>query len=115
VTVYRGQYGTESEILVSDLVVGDVISVQQGDIVPADCILIEEMNISVDESKYGNSRAVEKEPSALTMGDDDEPDNHKKNPDNCLLTGSMIMSGGGRAVVCAVGENTAISQLGQSN
>jgi Ca2+-transporting ATPase len=109
VTVYRGQYGTESEILVSDLVVGDVISVQQGDIVPADCILIEEMNISVDESKYGNSRAVEKEPSALTMEGDDEPDNHKKNPDNCLLTGSMIMSGGGRAVVCAVGQETAVS------
>jgi Ca2+-transporting ATPase len=109
VTVFRGQYGTESEILVSDLVVGDVISVQQGDIVPADCILIEEMNISVDESKYGNSRAVEKEPSALTMEGDDEPDNHKKNPDNCLLTGSMIMSGGGRAVVCAVGQETAVS------
>jgi hypothetical protein len=27
----------------------------------------------------------------------------------------MIMSGGGRAVVCAVGEDTAISALGQSN
>jgi hypothetical protein len=27
----------------------------------------------------------------------------------------MIMSVGGRAVVCAVGENTAISQLGESN
>jgi magnesium-transporting ATPase (P-type) len=67
------------------------------------------MNISVDESKYGNSRAVEKEPSALTMEGDDEPDNHKKNPDNCLLTGSMIMSGGGRAVVCAVGQETAVS------
>lgn len=49
VTVFRGQYGTESEILVKDLVVGDIISVQQGDIVPADCLLIEEMNISVDE------------------------------------------------------------------
>jgi len=123
VTVFRGQYGTESEIYVRDLVVGDIISVQQGDIVPADCILIEEMNISVDESKYGNSRAVEKEPSALSKGDENddpdaepgEPDNHKKNPDICLLTGSMIMSGGGTAVVCAVGANTSLGRLGQSN
>ena len=114
VTVFRGQYGTESEILVKDLVVGDIISVQQGDIVPADCILIEEMNISVDESKYGNSRSGEKEPSAV-INDEDEPDNHKKNPDNCLLTGSMIMSGGGTAVVCAVGENTSVGKLGASN
>ena len=73
------------------------------------------MNISVDESKYGNSRSVEKEPSAVNQEGDEEPDNHKKNPDICLLTGSMIMSGGGRAVVCAVGENTAIGKLGQSN
>jgi magnesium-transporting ATPase (P-type) len=28
VTVFRGQYGTESEILVRELVVGDIISVQ---------------------------------------------------------------------------------------
>jgi hypothetical protein len=28
--------------------------------------LIEEMNIAVDESKYGNSRSCEKEPSALS-------------------------------------------------
>ena len=69
------------------------------------------MNISVDESKYGNSRAVEKEPSALRH-DDEEPDNHKENPDNCLLTGSMIMSGGGKALVLAVGENTSIGRLG---
>lgn len=103
VTVFRGQYGTESEVLISELVVGDIISVQQGDIVPADCLLIEEMNIAVDESKYHNSRSVEKEPSALSPEGDEEPDNHKKNPDNCLLTGTMIMSGGGRAVVCAVG------------
>lgn len=102
-TVFRGQYGTESEVKVSELVVGDVISVQQGDIVPADCLLIEEMNISVDESKYGKSRSVEKEPSAVSAEGEDEPDNHKKNPDICLLTGTMVMSGGGRAVVCAVG------------
>jgi Ca2+-transporting ATPase len=112
VTVFRGQYGTESEILVRELVVGDVITVEQGDIVPADCILIEEMNIVVDESKYGKPRNVAKEPSALHQGEDvdpNNPDNHRENPDICLLTGTMIMSGGGKAVVCAVGENTAIS------
>lgn len=116
VTVFRGQYGTESEIYVSELVVGDIISVQQGDIVPADCLLFEEMNIAVDESRYGNSRAVEKEPSDFhPEEDEDDIDNHKDNPDIVLLTGSMIMSGGGKAVVCAVGTNTALGRLGESN
>jgi len=52
VKVYRGQFGTVSVISVRDLVVGDLIDVQQGDRVPADCILIDETNITIDESVY---------------------------------------------------------------
>lgn len=37
-------------------------------------------------------------------------DNHKKNPDPFLFTGSMIMTGTGKAVVCAVGKNTRVSR-----
>jgi magnesium-transporting ATPase (P-type) len=115
VTVFRGQHGTEQEILVSDLVVGDVIDVFQGDIVPADCILIEEMNIKVDESIYGTIADVEKEPSAHwienNQGQDVTRDNHEDlSVDNLLLTGSLVMSGGGKAVVCCVGENTFLSR-----
>ena len=76
------------------------------------------MNITVDESKnYGNSKCVEKEPSALNENEYDnegEPDNHKDNPDNCLLIGSMVMSGGGKAIVCAVGVNTSLGRMGIS-
>jgi len=117
VTVFRGQYGTEGEVLVKNLVVGDIISVQQGDIVPADCLLIKEMNIAVDETKYGNSKSVEKEPSEvyLSYHEKEEKDNHKENPDINLLTGTMVMSGGGRALVCAVGPNTSLGRSGASN
>mmetsp|Transcript_14890 Transcript_14890/g.25369 ORF Transcript_14890/g.25369 Transcript_14890/m.25369 type:complete len:87 (+) Transcript_14890:529-789(+) len=52
VTVYRGAYGTCQSIPVRELVVGDIVDVQQGDRVPADCILLEEMNIHVDQSMY---------------------------------------------------------------
>lgn len=48
VSVYRGAHGTCTSIPVRDLVVGDIVDVQQGDRVPADCILLEEMNITVD-------------------------------------------------------------------
>jgi magnesium-transporting ATPase (P-type) len=81
VTVFRGQYGTESTVKVDELVVGDIISVQQGDIVPADCLLIEEMNIAVDESKYGNGMAVEKEPSSWhDVNDNNAIDLYKRQP-----------------------------------
>ena len=48
ITVLRGQYGTTQSILVSDLVVGDIVLLQAGDRVPADCFLIEEMDMTVD-------------------------------------------------------------------
>jgi len=74
------------------------------------------MNIKVDEDKYGNPRSVEKEPSAVYEYDSSgEKDNHKANPDICLLTGTMVMSGAGKAVVCAVGENTSLGKADETN
>jgi len=92
--------------------------------VPADCIIVEEMNIHVDESMY-DPRAVdvEKEPSEKfdkpRRDEDDDADdkyavvhndNHYENPDPILLTGSKVMNGSGRAVVCSVGKNTRLSR-----
>jgi len=39
-----------------------------------------------------------------------ELDNHKTHPDPFLLSGSMIMTGSGKAVVCAVGNNTRLAR-----
>jgi len=52
VTVYRGAFGTCQSIPVRELVVGDIVDIQQGDRVPADSILLEEMNVTVDQSMY---------------------------------------------------------------
>jgi P-type E1-E2 ATPase len=48
IIVFRGQYGSTKSIPIRELVVGDVIEVNAGDRIPADCLLIEEMNITVD-------------------------------------------------------------------
>lgn len=56
VTVYRGSHGNSMSIPIRELVVGDVVDVKQGDRVPADCLLLEEMNITVDESLYFGKR-----------------------------------------------------------
>jgi len=50
--VIRGASGTSKDILCSDLVVGDVIMLEAGDRVPADCILIEEMDMFCDQGEY---------------------------------------------------------------
>ena len=80
--------------------VGDIILLEAGMRVPADCILIEGMDITVDEAPYreGRESIVKK---SLSTGD-----NHRDNPDPFLLSKSLVMTGAGKAVVCAVGKHT---------
>jgi magnesium-transporting ATPase (P-type) len=52
VIVTRGARGNSTSIAIRDLVVGDIVDIKQGDRVPADCILVEEMGIKVDQSDY---------------------------------------------------------------
>jgi P-type E1-E2 ATPase len=50
VAVYRGGNGMTQTIPVADLVVGDIIKLEQGMRIPADCVLLEGIDISTDES-----------------------------------------------------------------
>lgn len=105
-----------------ELVVGDIVDIKQGDRVPADCLLVEEMNITVDQSLYfkdkkgtGEHFKVAKEPSyQYPEGTVDNfgvplPDNHKSNPDPFLFSDTKVMSGTGKALVCCVGKNTLLA------
>ena len=95
VTVFRGAYGTCVSIKIRDLVVGDIVSIQQGDRVPADCILIEDMNVTVDQNLY-----YPKEPTVTKTASvyykksrNGDVDNHKDHPDPFLLSDSKVMTG----------------------
>ena len=117
VTVYRGAFGTATSVPIRQLVVGDIVQISQGDRVPADCVILDEMNLEVDESIYGRHRSnVKKEESQYYgglegyHGDDGEIDNHKHNPDFTLLSDTKVMRGEGRAIVCAVGDLTFLAR-----
>ena len=62
------------------------------------------MDMTVDEKKYYPNR--ESSPRAPKQCSQDNGNNHLANPDPILLTGSLIMSGAGKAVVLSVGKNT---------
>jgi magnesium-transporting ATPase (P-type) len=100
VSVIRGQYGLSQQSKVTDIVVGDVILIEAGMRVPADCLLIDGMDITCDESKYDPSNVSMKK--AHSLGEE----HHLSNPDPLLLTQSLVRTGSGRAVVCAVGKHT---------
>jgi len=101
--VIRG--GNQMTIDTEGLVVGDVIVIQTGDMVPADAIVFETHDMSASEAQLtGEPDAKRKEP--LTA------DTFASVPEPYLLQGSLIESGSGKAIVCAVGNRSQQGKAG---
>ena len=100
IPVIRGKYGATQSVNIYDLVVGDIILLETGARIPADCLLIDGQDLSIDESYYNQNevRAVKKKVASEK--------NYYENPDPFLLSQSLIVSGVGRAVVCCVGPQS---------
>lgn len=97
VTVIRD--GRESIIAVEELVPGDTILLSEGMRVPADAIILQENDCSVNESIItGESMPVEK---------------HTGEDKNALYRGTTINSGKCIARVTATGSRTVIGKLGK--
>lgn len=103
--VIRGQYGLSQPCKSQNLVVGDIIHIETGMRIPADCILLDGMDITVDETIYNEDRETIV-PKSISKGEE----HHRENPDPFLLARSLVMTGSGRAVVCAVGKHTRYAQ-----
>lgn len=52
ISVIRGKYAATQSINIYDVVVGDVILLETGCRVPADCVLLEGNEITIDETYY---------------------------------------------------------------
>ncbi|MDD1612510.1 MAG: cation-transporting P-type ATPase, partial [Methylococcaceae bacterium] len=92
-------------ILAADLVPGDVILLQEGDNVPADCRLLEAFSLRVNNATVTG----ESMPKARDAAPSSEEDLlHGR---NTLLAGTSIVSGDGRAVVFATGMHTEFGKI----
>ena len=93
------------QVYIDELVVGDIILIETGMRVPADCILLDGMDVTADETIYNEGRNLVNK-KEISKGDE----HHRENPDPFLLSNSLILSGSGRAVVCSVGAHTRYTQ-----
>lgn len=98
----------ELEIKVENVVVGDIISLNAGSIIPADCILINSKDLFVNESVFtGESIPVEKK------------ETNKKEYDNLfdikniLYMSSSVISGTAKAIVVKTGFDTYLGKIGK--
>ncbi|REK09094.1 MAG: cation-translocating P-type ATPase [Planctomycetota bacterium] len=102
--------GAVREISARELVPGDVVLLEVGNYVPADCRLLESVNLKIQEAALtGESEAVEKQVEALTQ--DDLPLGDRT---NMAYMGTVVTYGHGQAVVTATGMSTELGHIAQS-
>ncbi|RSM76957.1 cation-transporting P-type ATPase [Kibdelosporangium aridum] len=86
-----------------ELVSGDVVTLEAGDVVPADCRLMEASGLEVDESSLtGESLPVTKDPAPVVA--------ELAERTSMLYEGTTIAAGRAKAVVVAVGEATEVGR-----
>ncbi len=92
-----------------DLVPGDIILLEAGDAVPADSRLIECASLKVEEAALtGESTSVTKTEKTIGKGLEEVTLGDRK---NMVYTGSTIVYGRGKAVVCYTGMDTEIGRI----
>ncbi len=101
--------GREIEVDVAAVVPGDLIAVEAGSRVAADCRLVSGAGLEVDESHLtGESETVAKAVAALPA---DTPTAERS---NMLFTGSAVTLGRGTGVVVATGGETELGAISAS-
>ena len=87
----------------NDLLVGDLIKIESGMRIPADTLLISGTDVATDESAMtGEPEQVEK--SSVTDA------NYHHNPSPFLLGKTLVVSGQGLGLICAVGTHSRSGQ-----
>ncbi len=103
--VYRD--GHLMQIKTDEIVVGDIIEIEAGDIVPADLRLIESFNLKIDESALtGESVPVEKDANSVL--DKSTPLAERT---NMAFMGTIVTYGRAKGVVVSTGMKTEIGKI----
>ena len=98
--------GKFEEIDNAMLTVGDIIKVKTGDMIPADCLIIEANSLSMDESSLtGETFPVEKNNQKVSA------DTVLSNRKNSLWMGTHVISGSGRAVVVNLAKDSEFGKI----
>lgn len=99
--------GSVTEIVSTEIVPGDIVVLDTGDIIPADLRLVEAINLKVQESALtGESVPVEK--NTETIEEAEVPLGDRA---NVAFSTSMVTYGRGKGVVVGTGMNTEVGKI----
>ncbi|MFS9038234.1 magnesium-translocating P-type ATPase [Streptococcus timonensis] len=104
--------GLEQELPIDELVVGDLVKLSAGDMIPADVILFESRDFFIQQSSLtGESDAVEK--LALNKATSQNVDSLLE-AESLAFMGTNVISGSATAMVLAVGDDTLMGAIEQT-
>ncbi len=98
------------EIPIDDLVLGDIVRLSAGDIIPADMRVISAKDLFISQATLtGESQPIEK----FVSFDEDKTDSESDYSNLCLM-GTNVVSGSARALVIRTGNDTYLGQMNRS-
>lgn len=98
-----------SEISAAELVPGDIVFLEAGNLIPADGRLIKNANLKVEEAALtGESEAVQKQTEVL-----DQEDLPLGDRTNMVFMGTVVSYGRGTAVITNTGMNTELGNIAE--
>ncbi len=104
-TVVRQESG-QQEIDLDEAVVGDILKLSVGDMVPADCRILEAKDLFINQSSLtGESEACEKLPDTV------EGDVALTECDNLAFMGTNVISGSATVLALATGDDTMFGAI----
>jgi Ca2+-transporting ATPase len=93
---------------IQDILVGDVMLLEQGDVIPVDGIYIQGHNVSCDESSAtGESDLIKKIAADAVYRALHEPGHNRRKLDPFIISGAKVLDGVGSFLVTAVGRNSS--------
>ena len=106
VTVLRD--GTSCDVPLENIVPGDIVILNAGDVVPGDCLIDESKDLFVDEATLtGETYPAEKAVAELPA------DTALSKRSNALWMGTHVVSGSAKALVVATGRETEFGKVSE--
>lgn len=107
VKVYRD--GNIIETFTEQITTGDILEFSAGDIIPADCLLIEEKDLHVNEATLtGETYPAEKQIGLVAA------DTGLSKRTNVLFEGTSVVSGSAKAIAVLTGKDTVFGNISAS-
>ena len=95
------------EVNASDVVVGDIVVLEEGNVIPADVRLIKAINLKCDEASLTGESVPSEKDDSLVFNDEVGPADRL----NCAYMSSIVTYGRGEGIVIGTALNTEIGKV----